>query len=255
MTKPVHTILVVAVLAVLASLLLAGWTTIQSTTPTQPRQITVSGDAEVRVVPDEVILTLGVETDDMDLLVAKAENDQRVARILALAEEHGIETKHVQTEYIHIEPRYESSYQKREFIGYFVQKTVALTLRKIDDFESLLTDVLTGGATHVQGIQFRTTALREHKDRARALALEAAGEKAAAMAGALGQQIGEPVSIQENQTGWWSPYGGWWGSSWGGSIAQNVIQNAASDSPIVDGTLAPGQISVYARVTVTFALQ
>jgi uncharacterized protein YggE len=251
MTKSVHTILV---LAVLASLLLAGWTTIQPTIPTQPRQITVSGDAEVRVVPDEVILTLGVETDDMDLLVAKAENDQRVARILALAEEHGIQPKYVQTEHIHVEPRYESSYQKREFIGYFVRKTVALTLRDIDDFESLLTDVLTGAATHVQGIQFRTTDLREHKDRARELALEAAGEKAAAMAGALGQQIGEPTSIQENQTGWWSPYGGWWGSSWSGGMAQNVIQNAAGDASIIDGTLAPGQISVYARVTVTFAL-
>jgi uncharacterized protein YggE len=251
MIKPVHILLAVTVLA---SLLLAGWTAIQPASPAEPRQITVSGDAEVRVVPDEVILTLGVETDDMDLLVAKAENDRRMARILAMAEEHGIETKHIQTEYISIEPRYESSYEKRVFLGYFVRKTIALTLREIDDFESLLSDVLTGGATHVHGIQFRTTALREHKDRARALAVEAAGEKAAAMAGALGQRIGEPVSIQEDQTGWWSPYGGWWGSSWGSSMAQNVIQNAAGDSPTIDGTLAPGQISVYARVTVSFAL-
>ena len=252
MTRSTHTMLI---LAVLASLLVAGWTAIQPDSSAEPRHITVSGNAEVRVVPDEVILTLGVETDDMDLLVAKAENDQRVARILALAEEHGIEAKHVQTEHISIEPRYQSSYEKREFIGYFVRKTVALTLREIDGFESLLTDVLSGGATHVHGIQFRTTDLREHKDRARALALEAAGEKAAAMAGALGQHIGEPVSIQENQTGWWSPYGGWWGSSWSGSMAQNVIQNAAGGSPTIDGTLAPGQIAVYAQVTVTFALQ
>ena len=37
----------------------------------EPRLITVTGDAEVRVVPDEVILTLGVETLDKDLGVAK----------------------------------------------------------------------------------------------------------------------------------------------------------------------------------------
>ena len=42
---------------------------------TEARTITVSGDAEVRVVPDEVILTLGVETWDKDLDAAKEEND------------------------------------------------------------------------------------------------------------------------------------------------------------------------------------
>ncbi|MGD9365498.1 MAG: SIMPL domain-containing protein [Desulfobacteraceae bacterium] len=37
----------------------------------EPRLITVTGDAEVRVVPDEVLLTLGVETWDKDLNIAK----------------------------------------------------------------------------------------------------------------------------------------------------------------------------------------
>jgi len=39
----------------------------------EPRLITVTGDAEVRVVPDEVILTLGVETWNKDLAVAKSQ--------------------------------------------------------------------------------------------------------------------------------------------------------------------------------------
>jgi uncharacterized protein YggE len=162
---------------------------------------------------------------------------------------------HIQTDHIHIEPRYTDTYEKRGFIAYFVRKTVVITLREIDAFEALLADVLEGGATHVHGIQFQTTALREHKDRARALAIEAAGEKAAAMAGALDQRIGEPTAIHENQTGWWSPYAGWWGGRWGGGMAQNVVQNAAGDAPLIDGALAPGQISVYARVTVTFGLE
>lgn len=251
MTKRIHPAVLLAALAVLA---VAGWTARPAASATTERTITVSGDAEVRVVPDEVILTLGVETEDPDLDLAKAENDRRVARLLALAQDHGIEPKHVQTDHISIEPRYTDSYEKRGFIGYFVRKTVVITLRDIDGFEDLLTDVLDGGATHVHGIQFQTTALREHKDRARALAIEAAGEKASAMAGALEQRIGEPTAIREDQTGWWSPYGGWWGARWGGSMAQNVVQNAAGDVPLIDGALAPGQIAVYARVTVTFAL-
>jgi len=252
MTRSVNVVVGLAVLALIV--LLGGWTGSQEA-PSEPRRITVSGEAEVRVVPDEVILTLGVETEHVDLEIAKAENDQRVARILALADEHGIEAKHVQTDHISIEPRYKETYEKRGFIGYFVRKTIVITLREIDDFEDLLTDVLTTGATHVHGIQFRTTALRQHKDQARALAVEAAQEKATAMAGALGQQIGEPTSIQEDQTGWWSWYGGWWGARWGGGMTQNVIQDAGGDPTMTDGTLAPGQIAVQARVTVSFALK
>jgi len=46
-----------------------------------PRLITVTGDAEVKVVPDEVIITLGVETDNKDLNVAKTENDDKIKKL------------------------------------------------------------------------------------------------------------------------------------------------------------------------------
>ncbi|MEJ2068533.1 MAG: SIMPL domain-containing protein, partial [Deltaproteobacteria bacterium] len=50
-----------------------------------PRLITVTGEAEVQVVPNQAILTLGVETGDRDLGIAKRENDERIKRVLALA--------------------------------------------------------------------------------------------------------------------------------------------------------------------------
>jgi uncharacterized protein YggE len=245
--------IVSAVGVLVAAVLLAG--AASKTTGQDPRLITVSGNAEVRVVPDEVILTLGVETWDRDLEAAKVENDQRVERILALAEQHEIEAKHVQTDHVSIEPRYDDGYEKRGFIGYFVRKTIVITLRDVERFEDLLTDVLETGATHVHGIRFQTTELRQYKDQARALAVKAAREKAEAMAGGLGQEIGEPTSIHEDETGWWSWYGGWWGSHWGGAMAQNVIQNVGEGTFAADSTLAPGQIAVNAKVTVSFELQ
>ncbi len=165
-----------------------------------PRTITVTGDADVRVAPDEVIVTLGVETWDIDLKIAKSDNDKRVSRLLALTEELGIEPKYIQTEHISIEPRYDDWYEKQNLIGYFVRKTVVITLNDISQFEDLLTGALEEGATHVHGIQFRTTQLRKYKDEARALAINAAEEKATALAGELDQEIGEPLSISENQS-------------------------------------------------------
>src|SRR5712691_9191907 len=70
--------------------------------------ISVNGDAEVRVVPDEVMLTLGVETFDKVLKVSKKMNDERVTKTIAAAKSHGIAAEQIQTDYIGIEPRYQN---------------------------------------------------------------------------------------------------------------------------------------------------
>lgn len=249
----------------LALLVAAAFLFSSSTTPLQAQSnpdssdkpyITVSGNAEVRVVPDEVVLTLGVETWSENLASAKEQNDARVKKIIAAAKERGIESKNIQTDYIDISPRYEYEYEKRRFIGYFVRKTVVITLRDITRFEDLLTDVL-GSANYVHGIEFRTTELRKYKDQARSLAIKAAKEKAEAMSQELGQKVGKPHRINEDQVYWWSGYRSWWGSSWGGGMqAQNVVQESRGGAPDSDeSAIAPGQIAVNARVTVEFELE
>lgn len=225
-----------------------------ATNESESRLITVTGDAEVRVVPDEVVLTLGVETWNEDLSIAKSENDQRIQKIIDAAKKRKIEEKHVQTDYISIEPRYEHQYEHRKFIGYFVRKSIVLTLRDASKFEDVLSSVLGAGANYVHGIQFRTTELRKHRDQARALAIKAAHEKANDLAKELGQKVGKPYKIQEEQSGWWSWYNTWWGSQWGGGMAQNVMQNVAGPSG-AEGSIALGQINVNARVTVSFELE
>ncbi len=233
----------------------AGAQTLGPSNRVEPRLITVSGEADVKVIPDEVVVTLGVETSDKQLRVAKSLNDDRVAKVLAAAAKLGVTAKEIQTDHISIEPRYRDSYEQRDFVGYFVRQTIMITLKDLSHFEDLLTDVLDAGANYVHGIQFRTTELRKHKDEARALAIRAAREKAVAMAAELGQKVGEPYAISEEQSGWWSGYGAWWGSASALGMTQNVVQNAGDAAAVTEGALAPGQISVTARVTVSFALE
>lgn len=233
---------------------LSAWTENQAVSK-EPRIITVTGNAEVRVIPDEVILTLGVETWHKDLDVAKGQNDKIVAKVLALASDYGIDPAHIQTDYVNIEPRYRNGYyESRDFIGFFVRKTIVITLRDISKFEDLLTSALGAGVNHVQGIEFRTTELRKYRDEARALAIRAAREKATALAGELGQAVGDPQTIHEEQSGWQSAYGAWWGIHWGQAVAQNVIQEVSGGALMTESSLAPGQISVNASVSASFRL-
>jgi len=252
MNSKVVAFLAVGLLAVLA---LGAWTQEAPAASQVPRTVTVAGEAEVRVVPDEVILTLGVETWDKNLGRAKEQNDRIVAAVLALAAGHGVPAEHVQTDYVSIDPRYKDGYyEERDFVGYFVRKNVVVTLRDLGEFEPLLSDALEAGVNYVHGVEFRTTELRQHRDEARELAIQAAQEKAVALAGALDQDVGQPLAIQEEQAGWWSSYNAWWGGRWGAGMSQNVIQELGGAEFLADSSVAPGQIKVNARVSVTFEL-
>ncbi len=242
------------ILALFVVLTVTGWSD-EPVQGTEPRRVTVTGEAEVRVVPDEVILTLGIETWDKNLQAAKGQNDRILANVLEVAADHGIRPEHLQTDFVSIEPRYRNGYyEERDFIGFFVHRNVVITLRDLGEFEGLLSNALEAGVNYVHGIQFRTTELRQHRDQARALAIQAAKEKAEALAGKLDQQVGEPLDIQEVQNGWWSGYNAWWGARYGGGMTQNVIQEAGDAMTFSDGGVAPGQIAVSARVSVVFGL-
>ncbi len=217
------------------------------------RTITVEGQAEIRVVPDEVLLTLGVETVSTDIAAARAENDRRIAAIVAAARKAGVAQEHIQTEFLEIEPRYKDGWTRQDFVGYLARRSLTIRLRTIAAFESLLTDTIAAGANYVHGVDFRTSELRRHRDQARRLALVAAREKATAMAESLGQRIGAASRIQEGHSGWWSPYGRWWGARGGGMSVQNVVQELGRMPSGADALVA-GQISVTASVNVTFEL-
>jgi len=221
----------------------------------EPGLVTVHGDADVRVPPDQVILTLGVETQHRQLAQAKTQNDETIRALLALAEGYEIPARHVQTDFISVHPVYNNEYtSRRTLVGYQVLKTVVITLSDVSRFEDLLSDALESGANHVHNVEFRTTALREHRDAARALAIQAAREKAQALTGELGLAIGEPRTIIEEYSGWYSSYNSWWGYRSGGGMSQNVIQQVGSASYEPESAVAPGQIAVNARVSVSFEI-
>lgn len=212
------------------------------------RSITVNGDAEVKVAPDQVILSLAVESSDKDLLTAKRQNDERVKKVLAVTQQFKIDSKHVQTDQISIDPRYERYQDKTTFLGYFVRKSIVICLKDLPRFEEVLTELLKAGTNSVPGIEFQSTELRKHRDRARSMAAKAAREKATAVAAELGARVGKAYSIRENSV-----------SSWGGRTAyQNVMNeagNAGGETDPTPGGFAPGQISIKASLTVDFDLE
>ena len=222
----------------------------------QRATIDVQGSADVKVVPDQVFIVFGIETSDPDLTVSKTKNDERIKKLLALTKDLRIDPKYVQTDFISIEPwEHELRDENRTMrLEYRVRKNIAVTLSDTAKFEELLSRALEGGVNHVHGVQFRTTELRKHRDHAREMAVQAAKEKASLLAGKLGRQVGPAIRISEYSGGWYSPYS-WWGGQGYGSNAMSQVSSQAGEASASEGTIALGQITVTANVSVSFALQ
>jgi uncharacterized protein len=240
-----------------------------------PHMITVYGTGEVKVVPDEVVITLGHETSNKAVKDAIRANDEQIKKLLEVIKKSGVEQKYIQTTMVSVRPEYRDDrliYQGKananpnmpqmqtapsqvqattaeNHIKFFTaQKTIVITVKDTSKVEELLSSLYETGVTQISGIDYRTTELRKHRDRAREMAMKAAREKAIAMAAAVDHKVGRVISINENSSG-----------SYGLPIYNRSIQSPFESSPSnpaeeSEGSIALGQISISANVTVQFEL-
>lgn len=231
------------------------------------RTITVNGEAQVRVVPDQVQISLTAEDRGRDLMETKAKNDAAVKALVDYAtKDLGIEARHVQTDFVSVEPQYRNCNYDDEMSGkcspldityYTVRKGIQICLKDLTKYEGLVTKALQLGVKRIDDVQFVTTELRKHRDTAREMAAKAALEKAQALATTLGMKVGKPITISSEN---YSTY--YWHNNYsqrGGNnnyMAQNAIQQAPAAPVEGDtGDLAIGQINVSAQVNVTYELE
>jgi uncharacterized protein YggE len=212
---------------------------------TDVRLVTVAGEAEVKVVPDEVVFDVTVQTINKDLRLAKNQTDDRVKKVIDLTRKYQIGAADVQTDYIRLEPRYRGNDEGRLFIGYSVRKDLLFTLREVSKAEALLSELMESGISRINGVRFQTSELRKYRDQARALAIKAAQEKAVALSTEIGQKIGKAYSIEEEIP------------SRAGALQNASVNNfylVSDEGTESEGTLALGQIKITAKVMVKFEL-
>lgn len=207
-----------------------------------PRIVRVVGTAEVKVVPDRAVVELGVQKQDPNAAAAKAATDRAARQILAALRSHGVDDKDMQTTYLSLRP--ESYTRKGVRISYFVaDETLTITVHDLSKIDALLDALVGAGGNRIDSITYETSDLRKYRDQARDLAVKAAREKAGALAQALGQEIGKAYSIDEIVD-----FG----------FSAGLMANEARYSPSKDKaegpSLAPGQKTISASVTVSFDL-
>lgn len=188
--------------------------------------ITVTGTAEVRVVPDECVLTFSIDSRARELDAAVTENDSKIKAVVEFLKSKDIAMRDIRANILHIQPIYkqrppvkaqvaqqvirpnapataedELEDDQIKPIGYMAQRGLTVRIRNLDVFESVYRGLVERGVNVVNGVNFQTSELRKHRDEARLQAVRAAKEKAEAMARELGATLAAVQTITESGSG------------------------------------------------------
>ncbi len=210
-----------------------------------PRSIQVTGEGLVRTEPDLVKLNFGIESNDRDLNKAKEDNAQKTKKLMDALKKFNVPSKDIQTGYIQINPNYDWNGGKRSFRGYTAMKSLSITLRDVNEYGKILNAVIDAGVDHVNGLQFEHSKAEELKMEARKRAVANAKARAELLASELKQKIGLPLEIIEGEIPVIRPMF----RAMAANDAMMMKGGAAEDS------IAPGETTISATVTVRFQLQ
>jgi uncharacterized protein YggE len=200
--------------------------------------VDVTGEGIVRVVPDEVTISVRVENTGNEAMLLKTMNDQIVNDVLQTIKRLGIKDKYVQTEYVRLSKNYQHN---TKTYNYSANQTISIYLKDLQKYEPLMDGLMGSGINRIDGISFSSSNELELKAQARKKAIENAVMKAQEYVGVLNQTIGKAVLISESQN----------------SIAPQPMYRAMSlqsDSAVEKQTLAPGEIEIRTNVNVRFVL-
>lgn len=228
-------------------------------TVVQP-SVSVVGEADLKIAPNQVSFTFEVVTTDPTIAAAKHANDVASAKTIAVAKTFKIADEDLQTDRLTIAPRMagEKSLQERgTVIGYEVTKRIIVTLKQLERIDEFLASVINAGVNRIVNIDIENSELDKYQQQVRELAVDNARSKADAYAKRVGQKVGRAYVIREDGAdtpGYITGTGNGWGD---GNAAVDANPGDLSfpkaySQPV---TFALGKITVSDKIYVTFELR
>lgn len=223
--------------------------------------VSVVGEAQMKIAPDQVVFTFEVVTIEKDLTSARKENDARSARTLATAKSFKISNDDIQTDSLTVSPKYTGQKDPRGtnvLVGYEVSKRILITLKDIGQIDAFVGKVIDAGVNRVVSISIENSQIQKFQEQVRAMAVKNARDKAQLYASQLGQTVGRAYVIREEDAD--SPAydtGSGSGSGIGNGVGSGDSEIAVAKPFAFDQTVtfALGQIDISEKVYVTFELK
>jgi len=165
-----------------------------------PPLITVTGKASVRVQPDKVQVTVGIDQRAKTVKQVQEDVDGKSSKIISYLKQNGVEDRDVQTSHINLNPFY--SYEKTqagstEVDFYTATKSLTFVLRDISKFEKVLSGLYEIGVNTVNGIAFQVENQEAARQAAKRKATGHARKIAESLTEGLGVSVGKVYSLND----------------------------------------------------------
>jgi len=173
----------------------AGSNTLTAATGTA--RITVTGTGKVSGVPNQLSLSMGVQTSAGSVATALRQANAAARSVAAVLRRSGVASADIQTSGLSIYPNYSSSSGVPS--GYQVGEELTITLRRLSVAGSQISAAARAGgnATTVDGVSLNLSDTSTLLAAAREKAVADAKAKATAYAHALGRPLGPVVTMSE----------------------------------------------------------
>ena len=211
----------------------------------QRRTISVCGTVQTKTAPDQVVWNVSLTDMDKNLQAVKARSDEKVKAITGLRQKLGLGETDLQTGLVSVNREYErDQHGNRGAFKYFVvHRNITIRQRDLRRFDEFL-DTLLGSADVEVYFNFESSRMTEIRVQTRLKALQAAREKARAMADALGAKLGPVVTIEEPQAR----------GMWSNPLSNAMVTESRPPADVASDTFVPGAMEVSVSVNVTFEL-
>ncbi len=222
--------------------------------------ISVTGESEVFAKPDVVELSFSVSKDAKTVGEAQKNSTEKINEIISYLKDMKVDDADIKTTDYSVYPKYE--YQravsclgmmngycpdgKQILVGYTVNQTVDIKVRKIDDAGKILVAIGDKGATNVSGLNFTVDKKKEVEADARNKAIQDAQKKADVLAKNLGVKLTRVINFSEGQAP--TPYYGM-----GGGMMKTASFAAPEAAPAP--SIPVGENKFTSNVTITYEIQ
>jgi uncharacterized protein YggE len=231
-------------LALALSLLLSGAASAAAQTPAPATNVIVAqGEAILKRAPDRAWLTVATETRDPKAADARKRNAEAMTTVMAALKTAGVASDALRTTAVSVSPEFDYNNGRSVLRGYVARNQVEV---RVDDLDRLSDIIDTVGAPKtvaisLHGPRFDLKDERAARNDALRAAVEDAMTRAQAIAAGAKRAVGAIVRIEEGSTTAVPP-------------PMPMMRMAAAPAAEMSTPVAPGEIEVQARVTVTMEI-
>lgn len=202
--------------------------------------INVSGEGKILTTPDQAVISVSVNTKGKNAAEIKKTNDAKIEAVLTAIKKYKLPKEDFKTQRVSLNPDYDYNTKK---YSYNALQTIEINLKDLSKYDAIMEDVVNAGINQINNVEFKSSKMLSLQSEARKLAMKDAKMKAEDYVSVLGQKVGKAIVISDNTQVYYPQ-----------PMFAQAKNMDMEESAAPRETIAIGEITITANVTVSFAL-